>query len=156
MTIEVEAYLASLNGAAPDMADLARLGVPLSEAVAICAAAYKQPEPLPLPLPLTAADLALPRFALDPEFKLAEVAPAEPVNLNLAMYMPPVPRLAAHREAVHELSALSLLHTLSSMVESGRADINVLLDVGFSLHTAEELCNLIGCAHPFHVTRSSA
>lgn len=132
MTSAVETYLANLNGAAPDMAELHRLGVPLSEAVAMCAAAHKPPEPAPV---------------------VAEPVP-EARTLNLDCYKPPVasPKIAAHQEPVHELSALSLLHTLSQMTDSGRADITLLVQQGFSPHTAAELCNLIRCAHPFNVS----
>lgn len=164
MTNAVENYMAALNGAAPDMGALAKLGVPMAEAISICSAAHKPAEVPPLPyapepMPERAASVAdalskLPRFAPEPEFAVAPLAPEVP-NLRLDMYMPPVPRcpaIAAHQEPVHELSALSLLHTLITMVESGRADITVLVQQGFSPHTAEELSALIRSANPVLVS----
>lgn len=133
MTSEVETYLATLNGAAPDMGELHRMGVPLAEAVDICSAAHKAPEPLPLPI---------------------VEEPSVERKLNLAMYKEPLPRSAPHLEPVHELSALSLLHTLCSMIDAGRADVTLLVHQGFSPSTAEELAALIQSAHPIQVTRS--
>jgi len=109
----------------PDMEQLRREGVPLPEAIAICEAyaAAHQVEP-----------------------ELEEPQPER--KLNLAMYVPPLPRVPQHMEPVGELSALSLLHTLCQMIDSGRPDVTLLVHSGFSPHTAEELTSLIHSAHP--------
>jgi hypothetical protein len=123
-------YLAALNGAAPDMAKLHELGVPLSEAVAICESHHKAPEPAPVATPAP-----------------KPVAAVKP--LNLACYMaPPAPAAPAPKsDAMDGMSAMSMLHTLCEMAVSGQhACFTTLRQDGFSESTSRELVKIINAS----------
>jgi hypothetical protein len=121
----VEAYLAALDGAAPDMGELHRLGVPLQEAVAICESHHKAPEPAPVAKP-----------APKPVAVKATSAP-----LNLTCYVAPPAPAASELDAE---SAASQLHDLLQEIERGRpADVTALVRAGWSASTARELVKII-------------
>lgn len=121
-------YLASLNGAAPDMGELQRLGVPMQRAIALCSARHKPAEP---PKPVVKA-----QAAPKPE-------------LNLAAYVPPIepPRkvpIVANTNDVDRILCLSLLHTVVEMI-SGNCHIDPtrLAWEGLSDAASNELCNFM-------------
>jgi hypothetical protein len=113
MASEVEKYLAGLNGAAPDMAALQKLGVSLDEAIAICAKAHK-PEPF-----LNLAAYVPPRSAP------AIPEPAKPLtddDVDCAQWQ---------------------LAQLCDMISRGESCVTLLCNADFSESTAKELAGII-------------
>ena len=165
----VKAYLANLNGAAPDIVKLKELGVSLKKAIQICTAHHEAPakpiakaaevkapvkaiEPLPAPVkaiePLPAA--VAPRVVksvLMPTWNLGQPLPsAPPLPEPKAPAQPDLTPLSL-REPIPCGVALSLLHTLAELIDApGRITPCQLVDVGYSNATALELCHLINCS----------
>jgi hypothetical protein len=123
--------------AAPDMQKLFAAGVSLEDAIAQCEAWQKAHPPEPEP-------------QAEPPPVIKEHMVEEPVTLNLAMYMPPVPapepakRVEELVTDTERFLCLSVLHTLSEQISGiARPDPTPLVWQGFSSSTARELVDFI-------------
>jgi hypothetical protein len=140
----------AIQSGSPDITILHAQGLGQKDAVEVCTAiaARHAPKAEPMPAPVV-KPVPLPKLAEAAPMPPLLVAPAPVVQIPTT----PAPKREPYLEPVGELAALSLLHTLVTMVvDSGRADITLLIDHGFSPSTSAELTNLIACAHPHLVS----
>lgn len=133
MANAAKAYLKNLDGAPPDMGELARLGVPQDEAIALCEKYHRPPEP---PKPVAVAPAPQP----------APVAPRgiciNPVPIGYAPRAIPA-TMPPERESLPRMAAISMLHSLAQQWDSERADIAALVSDGWSRALAEEFAFII-------------